>query len=361
MKVVDFGIAKVGDRSFAGMTSVLTQQSLIIGTPEYMSPEQASGGLETAIDGRADLYSLGMVLYEMLTGMHPFKADTPMGMLIQQLNAMPPPLEACGATIPPAVCALVMKTLQKNPNDRFQSAAEMLAAIRHPEHWYSQQAQTAAMPPAMPAPLPLPPSPQTPPAPSFEPVATVVFAPAAVAASAPEQTIPFAPISAPQQAAPPPPAATAPPPAAAAPPPSWPVNQPPVPQPRAKSSSSSGVKILAIVAIVLVVLAAAGVAVLKLRTRSQAATTTASNSAPAASDPTPAPAAMPAASESAPQAIDPATQQKIDTLIAGGNRYLASKDFDIAAQFFEQALSLDKTNAQAQAGLLTAQASSPAP
>ncbi len=365
VKVLDFGIAKVGDRSFAGMTSVLTQQSLIIGTPEYMSPEQASGGAESAVDRRADLYSLGMVLYEMLTGTHPFKADTPMGMLIQQLNAAPPPLEACGAAIPQAVCALVLKTLQKNPNDRFQTAGELLAAMRDPEGWYSRQAQAFATsaPPVAPVAVAPPPAPV--PAPSApEPAATAVFS------SAP--TIPFTPVTtappmpppqAPLPPATPPPMApvpaAAPPPVASAPasPAAWPVNQPP--QPRAKSSSSSGTKILVAVAIVLVVLAAAGVAVLKLRAPASTTTTPAANvTQQAASDPAPADAS--AASEGAAQAIDPAMQQKIDKLVASGNRYLASKDFDIATQFFEQAVALDKANAQAQAGLMVAQAGSSA-
>jgi eukaryotic-like serine/threonine-protein kinase len=137
VKVLDFGIAKVSNGSFDGMTSVLTQQSLIIGTPEYMSPEQASGRIESGIDGRADLYSLGLVLYEMLTGSHPFQADTPMGMLIQQINTVPPPPESVGPNVPPAISALVLKALQKDPKSRFQRAAEMLAALRDPQGWYA--------------------------------------------------------------------------------------------------------------------------------------------------------------------------------------------------------------------------------
>jgi serine/threonine-protein kinase len=136
VKVLDFGIAKVNSaNTFAGMTSVLTQQSLVIGTPEYMSPEQATGRLETAIDGRSDLYSLGLVLNEMLTGAHPFQADTPMGMLIQQLNTRPAPPESVHA-VPPAISALVLKSLQKEPGDRFQSATEFLVALRDPQSWF---------------------------------------------------------------------------------------------------------------------------------------------------------------------------------------------------------------------------------
>jgi TPR repeat protein/serine/threonine protein kinase len=144
VKILDFGIAKVSSvENFAGMTSVRTQPSLLIGTPEYMSPEQASGHLESSIDGRSDLYSLGLVLYEMLTGAHPFRADTPMGMLMQQLNTLPAPPESICA-VPPAVSALVLKALKKDPRDRFQSAIEMLAALRDPQSWFDGRASAAS-------------------------------------------------------------------------------------------------------------------------------------------------------------------------------------------------------------------------
>ncbi len=143
VKILDFGIAKVSSaETFAGMTSVHTQPSLLIGTPEYMSPEQASGHLESAIDRRSDLYSLGLVLYEMLTGAHPFRADTPMGMLMQQLSTLPAPPESICA-VPPALSALVLKALQKDPRDRFQSAAEMFTALRNPQSWFDVQTLAA--------------------------------------------------------------------------------------------------------------------------------------------------------------------------------------------------------------------------
>ncbi len=136
VKVLDFGIAKTSDRAFAGMTSVKTVTNMIIGTPEYMSPEQASGGPEGSVDGRADLYSLGLVLYEMMTGAHPFRADTPMGMLIQQLHTEPAAPRMMRGNIPEAVSALIMKALRKNPEDRFHSAADMMQAAIDPEGWY---------------------------------------------------------------------------------------------------------------------------------------------------------------------------------------------------------------------------------
>lgn len=140
VKVLDFGIAKVGEAEhFAGMTTVRTQHSLVIGTPEYMSPEQANGNAEMAIDGRSDLYSLGLILYEMLTGAHPFHADTPIGMLMQQVSAAPAPPDSLDAGIPHAISALVLKCLQKDPANRFQSAGELFAALRDPDGWYAAE------------------------------------------------------------------------------------------------------------------------------------------------------------------------------------------------------------------------------
>ena len=140
VKVLDFGIAKVGEAEhFAGMTTVRTQHSLVIGTPEYMSPEQANGNAETAIDGRSDLYSLGLILYEMLTGAHPFHADTPIGMLMQQVSAVPAAPDSLDAGIPHAISALVLKCLQKDPADRFQNAGELFAALRDPDGWFAAE------------------------------------------------------------------------------------------------------------------------------------------------------------------------------------------------------------------------------
>src|SRR5262249_23124374 len=80
-KVLDFGIAKAKEGALQGGLTA-TKTGIIIGTPEYMSPEQAEGQLGDQLDGRADLYALGVVLYEMLTGQLPFKSDTPLGMCL---------------------------------------------------------------------------------------------------------------------------------------------------------------------------------------------------------------------------------------------------------------------------------------
>jgi serine/threonine protein kinase len=156
VKVLDFGIAKTIGNAFAGMTAVKTSANMIIGTPEYMSPEQASGDDESQIDGRSDLYALGMVLYQMLAGVHPFRADTPMGMLVHQIHTEPvlPPMQP---EVPEATSALILKALRKKPEDRFQTAAEMLQALQDPEGWWRAQ---RGLPPqagaSAPEPLPAP-------------------------------------------------------------------------------------------------------------------------------------------------------------------------------------------------------------
>jgi TonB family protein len=107
------------------------------------------------------------VLYEMLTGAHPFQADTPMGMLIQQLNTQPAPPESIHA-VAPAISALVLKSLKKEPADRFQSAAEMLTALRDPETWFASQSQPRPAS-SYPTPRPASPFPTARPAPAVPP------------------------------------------------------------------------------------------------------------------------------------------------------------------------------------------------
>lgn len=132
-KVLDFGIAKAKEGALQGGFTA-TKTGVIIGTPEYMSPEQAEGQLGDKLDGRADLYSLGVVLYEMLTGQLPFQSDTPLGMCLHHLQTPPrPPHELRpDLRIPVSVSALLMKALEKKREQRFQSADEMLAAMRNP-------------------------------------------------------------------------------------------------------------------------------------------------------------------------------------------------------------------------------------
>jgi serine/threonine-protein kinase len=121
VKVLDFGIAKVAEDG-AGQ---LTRIGAVFGTPQYMAPEQAAG---KPVDHRADLYSLGLVLYEMLTGKAAFGAMELVAILTKQLTEPPPPLPA---SVDADVAALVMRLAEKDPDARIQTAAELVAWIDH--------------------------------------------------------------------------------------------------------------------------------------------------------------------------------------------------------------------------------------
>ncbi len=123
VKVLDFGIAKVRMQDETGKTQQLTQLGTVFGTPDYMSPEQARGN---PVDGRADLYALGVMLYEMLVGVTPFKSDDLIVVLTRTITEPPPPLPD---TVPPPVRDLVMRLLKKQPDERFQTARELIEQI----------------------------------------------------------------------------------------------------------------------------------------------------------------------------------------------------------------------------------------
>jgi len=132
VKIIDFGIAKVREATGLGVTGVMASTTgLFMGTPDYASPEQANGMRGSDLDGRTDLYSLGLVLYETLTGRLPFAADTPVAMLVQRLQVppMPPDWVRPDLKIPPDVSKLVMQALEKDRENRYRSAAEMERAI----------------------------------------------------------------------------------------------------------------------------------------------------------------------------------------------------------------------------------------
>jgi len=122
VKVLDFGIAKLRDLA----TSNLTQTGSVMGTPRYMSPEQCMG---EEIDSRSDIYSLGIVLYEMLAGVVPFNRPTSTAVVLQQVNEPPPPLRAVNPAVSPAVEAVVLQALAKSRAARPQSARALAAAF----------------------------------------------------------------------------------------------------------------------------------------------------------------------------------------------------------------------------------------
>jgi serine/threonine-protein kinase len=125
VKVVDVGIAKILEGGIDDGQSRLTDSDIIAGTPAYLSPEQANG---KPLDGRSDLYAMGCVLYEMLSGRLPFEAQTPLE-FIKAHGLLPPiSLGSRGIVTSPAIQALVRRALEKEPAKRFQSATEMAAA-----------------------------------------------------------------------------------------------------------------------------------------------------------------------------------------------------------------------------------------
>ena len=117
VKVMDFGIA----RAISDSSATVAQTSAILGTAQYFSPEQAKG---EAVDARTDLYSTGVVLYEMLTGRPPFTADTAVAVAYQHISENPVPPDAVTPAVTPALNAVVLRSLAKDRFDRYQSAAD---------------------------------------------------------------------------------------------------------------------------------------------------------------------------------------------------------------------------------------------
>ena len=118
--VMDYGIARAGEGSG------LTQTGTVIGTPQYMSPEQARG---SKLDARSDIYSMGIVLYQMATGDLPFQATDAASLMYMHVHELPEPPDARNADIPSWLRDIILKCLAKNPVDRFASTAELKAAL----------------------------------------------------------------------------------------------------------------------------------------------------------------------------------------------------------------------------------------
>jgi serine/threonine protein kinase len=124
VKVMDFGIA----RALHGAQSTMTQTGMVMGTPQYLSPEQALG---KAVDHRSDLYATGCLLYELLALRPPFTGETPLSVVYQHVQDIPTPPSEVSDAAPPELDGLVMRSLAKEPDDRFQTAEEMRGLVQY--------------------------------------------------------------------------------------------------------------------------------------------------------------------------------------------------------------------------------------
>ncbi|MFG2263174.1 protein kinase [Streptomyces sp. NPDC048720] len=124
VKVMDFGIA----RALHGASTTMTQTGMVMGTPQYLSPEQALG---KAVDHRSDLYATGCLLYELLSLRPPFTGETPLSVVYQHVQDIPTPPSEASDACPPELDGLVMRSLAKEPDDRFQTAEEMRGLIQY--------------------------------------------------------------------------------------------------------------------------------------------------------------------------------------------------------------------------------------
>ncbi|GAA2237927.1 protein kinase [Streptomyces amakusaensis] len=132
VKVMDFGIA----RALHGASTTMTQTGMVMGTPQYLSPEQALG---KAVDHRSDLYATGCLLYELLSLRPPFTGETPLSVVYQHVQDIPLPPSQASDVVPPELDGLVMRSLAKDPDDRFQSAEEMRGLVQFGLQMLQQQ------------------------------------------------------------------------------------------------------------------------------------------------------------------------------------------------------------------------------
>ncbi len=159
-KLLDFGLAKVTEAQMRPGSMILTQEGMVFGTPEFMSPEQARG---QTLDARSDIYSLACILYEALTGKLPFVAKTPMEYVGKHVTAAPIPLNerVAGRLFPSGLGEVLNKALRKNPDERFQSAVELADALApyagaasHSAHYQDESPSRTGNPSLAEAPIP---------------------------------------------------------------------------------------------------------------------------------------------------------------------------------------------------------------
>jgi serine/threonine protein kinase len=183
-KVLDFGLAKVTEREMRPGSIILTQEGMVFGTPEFMSPEQAQGKVLTAA---SDIYSLAVILYEVLTTKLPFEAKTAMDYIQAHVTAKPIPIaeRIGGKAFPPLLWPVIAQALAKEPEQRFASAADFASAMQ------SVLAGATVLPASL---TPAPPVAETPTPPIVAPVAPK-RAPAAPPARDPMSTKPEKPLA----------------------------------------------------------------------------------------------------------------------------------------------------------------------
>ncbi len=151
-KVLDFGLAKVTEREMRPGSIILTQEGMVFGTPEFMSPEQAQG---KPLTPASDTYSLAVILYEVLTGKLPFEAKTAMEYIQAHVSAAPIPIDIrTGKKFPPLLWQAISRALAKEPEDRFASAADFATAMQAVLAGETKMPATLAPPPAPPPPPP---------------------------------------------------------------------------------------------------------------------------------------------------------------------------------------------------------------
>jgi eukaryotic-like serine/threonine-protein kinase len=141
-KVLDFGIAKLKEGLGGTTATSVTDTGMVVGTPPYMSPEQAMAAPGNELDGRSDIYSLGVVMYQMLTDDLPIKGDTPLQIVLGHIQTPPIPIEAtrAGAKVPKQLADLVMQCLEKDPNDRPLDGQAIIVEL---EKWELENAEKA--------------------------------------------------------------------------------------------------------------------------------------------------------------------------------------------------------------------------